>query len=654
MNRWRQIGLLVAAVCIMGTQILWAAESHRDYGRMGPMLRQKLSGGASALSGAAAGEAGQPEAGLPAEPVKVIVTLRGDPLQPLPDELREALRQRVAKLGGRTGEAAFNRVQVWIDPAQIEALLAWEEIRRIELPHRPRLNAITSEGVAVMAANQWQLGGRDGTGVKAGVIDVGFQGYAALLGTELPSEVTTQALGSLDDFESTVHGVACAEILHDVAPGAALYLVNITDVEVGFHTAVAWLEAQGVEVVSCSTVLNILYLCQSAYLALIFSLDAADIEAEFVYFEEVEAQWNASINRLIAGGTTWVQAGGNYGRQQWVGRFADTDGDAFLNFTAGENFNEIELPARFRFGQDAYVLMTWEPDAGQVALSDYDLFIVDSQGNLADFSTIDQALLPQGIEACRFVPLPGERYFAYVEQFSGGPQPIRLLLGLSDFAIFNRFTPEGTVSLSPPADNPEVLTAGAVAFDAPAVLEPFSSQGPGVAGVLKPELVAPDGVATASYFPAPFLGTSAAAPHVAGLGALAKQANPQFTPAQIKAFLQSNAVDLGPGGPDNRYGSGLAFLPDLDPCAGYDDARAILHLPCLGVGGSFFWLDLEPTAGIWGVAGFGIRAVTDTCAEFTPGDGRLRIPCLNLGSAAYRVEMGLSGSGLQLIDFEEN
>jgi hypothetical protein len=49
-----------------------------------------------------------------------------------------------------------------------------------------------------------------------------------------------------------------------------------------------------------------------------------------------------------------------------------------------------------------------------------------------------------------------------------------------------------------------------------------------------------------------------AAPHVTGIAALIKAANPGFTPAQLRTRLEQGAVDLGPPGRDDRYGFGVA------------------------------------------------------------------------------------------------
>src|SRR5262245_8056876 len=64
-------------------------------------------------------------------------------------------------------------------------------------------------------------------------------------------------------------------------------------------------------------------------------------------------------------------------------------------------------------------------------------------------------------------------------------------------------------------------------------------------------------VTGAGGFPSQFCGTSASAPHVAGVVALLLQTRPALTTAQVLFALQSTAADRGSGGFDNTYGSGL-------------------------------------------------------------------------------------------------
>ncbi|MEZ5391660.1 MAG: S8 family serine peptidase [Bryobacterales bacterium] len=84
---------------------------------------------------------------------------------------------------------------------------------------------------------------------------------------------------------------------------------------------------------------------------------------------------------------------------------------------------------------------------------------------------------------------------------------------------------------------------------------PFSSRGPGIGGVLKPEIVAPgafiysaaqrfdpNGDAFSETGFESVDGTSFAAPFVAGAAALVWQANPQFNSAQVKSALVNTAA----------------------------------------------------------------------------------------------------------------
>jgi hypothetical protein len=122
-------------------------------------------------------------------------------------------------------------------------------------------------------------------------------------------------------------------------------------------------------------------------------------------------------------------------------------------------------------------------------------------------------------------------------------------------------------SVTEPASAPSVFAAGAVCWAA-VTAEPFSSQGPTIDGRIKPDIAGPDNVSSFMYGnftsctgASGFAGTSAASPHVAGAAALVLGANPTYTPAQIKAHLQTNSTDLGPAGADKAYGSGLVMLP---------------------------------------------------------------------------------------------
>lgn len=96
-------------------------------------------------------------------------------------------------------------------------------------------------------------------------------------------------------------------------------------------------------------------------------------------------------------------------------------------------------------------------------------------------------------------------------------------------------------------------------------LSPFSSRGPSACDsiAIKPNICAP-GQEVFSIVGSQYLykytylnGTSFAAPYVAGLVALIKQANPTLTPDEIKTIIQETAADAGQPGPDYGYGYGV-------------------------------------------------------------------------------------------------
>jgi subtilase family protein len=86
---------------------------------------------------------------------------------------------------------------------------------------------------------------------------------------------------------------------------------------------------------------------------------------------------------------------------------------------------------------------------------------------------------------------------------------------------------------------------------------------------------------------AAFSGTSAAAPQIAGVCALIKEACPRLTPAEIKDILQRTARDVTTGTCNPRPGMGNAAAPGPDLATGFglvDAQRAVLmaKVRCLG------------------------------------------------------------------------
>jgi len=231
-------------------------------------------------------------------------------------------------------------------------------------------------------------------------------------------------------------------------------------------------------------------------------------------------------------------------------------------------YNQIHIPPVSQSYLDAmcetYVLMTWGSGDTYSTNDDYDLWILDGDENVVVSSMIQQdSSFPHGMEMCRFSPQAGKTYAVAIYRFQGtSSREITLELYDECLEYLDCHNPEKTILSATPAENLNAITVGAVSWSSPDRIERISGQGPTAHGIAKPDLVAPTNVTTSD--PGYECGaTSCATPHVAGVCALVKQAYPSWSPGQIKSSLESNAIDLGPAGKDNTYGSGRVSLAGI-------------------------------------------------------------------------------------------
>jgi subtilisin family serine protease len=468
-----------------------------------------------------------------------------------------AVRKLVGAVGGEvTGRADKGRLlQAWVPAGALQRLAADPIVQMLRRPGElVPLDALsTTEGLSVLKGDDWHAKGFAGAGVKVAVIDVGFTGYTALLGTDLPATVVAKNFrdGETDAQVdgSDTHGTACAEIIYDVAPAAQLYLVKIGS-DVDLEEAVTWLKTQQVDIISMS--LGVGEMTPG---------DGTGMYADL-------------ISGARAAGILWVNSAGNSREMHWGGSFQDTNADNWHEFDPSQSDSNVNwfyqsdgVGFSFPIGAQIIVQLRW--DDWTAVNQDFDLHLyrktetewvhVASSENVQDGSPgqrpterIDHTTTVEGVFAVAIWRHSATRN-VNMDIFTSNSAFKRL-----DKVVYAR-------SLTAPADVPAALTVAAVGVQSPFAQEYYSSQGPtngpggtATGGQLKPDIVAYAGVSTEGI--PTFFGTSAAAPPVAGAAAVALSAYPTFTPVQLRSFLTGRAVDQGAAGPDTRYGYGRLSL----------------------------------------------------------------------------------------------
>ena len=392
---------------------------------------------------------------------------------------------------------------------------------------------VTSEGVKVIGADKWQAAGYTGQGIKVGVLDQGFDGYRDLLDRELPVTVTAQSFvpGIAPDQTGIAHGTAVAEVIHDVAPDAELYLAYYDGGDVSMGNAVEWLLRQGVHIISHSAG------------GLAAPLDGTGRDADLV--------------KLSAdNGALWINSAGNNGAQHYRGAYTDTNNDHIHEFAPDKTLLAFQADP----DSPSQIVLTWN-DWQPGGTQDLDLYLLDSDGNIIASARNSRENDRPPVEQIVYQFDEARTYYLNVTAIDV-TQPVTLNLFVHQTSQLELADPNN--SLATPGDAREALTVGAVNWRS-LQLEPFSSRGPTADGRLKPDLVGPDGVSNATYAPQEFFGTSAATPHIAGAAALVWSAYPPATTAEIHNFLIANAIDLGAVGPDEDTGAGLLLLADPPP-----------------------------------------------------------------------------------------
>lgn len=551
----------------------------------------------------------------------VEVTSRGTVLLDLRARDAQQAAKQVRNLGATVTQTwpAFGTVRADVPIGKVEQLAALPQVDRVDLASdsttgdltgpvtplpgtaskadqpgarpaatAPAATTVVSEGVQSHGVDTATARtGVTGAGVKLCALSDGVDGLTqAQQAGELPA---VDVLPYQQGWGS--EGTAMLEILHDVAPGAQL----------GFATAV---------LSDASFAENIKALRSTAHCDII--VDDVLYYNESPFQDGIIAQ---AVNDVTADGALFFSSAGNQGNvaegtaAHWEGNFvagghiAGIDGTVH-SFDPGPGV-QLADPLYEYSNWGAPATLFWSDPLGRSA-NDYDLYLIDQQGNVVGFSQNPQTGTQDPYE--RLSLQSGAGYRLVVIKVSGADRY------LSVEAFRSRFSPSSdglrafatpgelrghaaaenaiAVAAAPaaaafdqvlPGDPPNPTGPYPGAFTSQTQVERFTSDGPrrvfyrpdgspitpgnvsATGGTVRqtPTITAADGVSTSTPGFSPFFGTSAAAPHAAAIAGLIKSGRPTLPAAEIRREISASALDILTPGWDNVSGSGVMMADTL-------------------------------------------------------------------------------------------
>ncbi len=419
--------------------------------------------------------------------------------------------------------------------------------------------------------------GVSGSGIKVGVLsdslDNGNGIYSDAVSSGDVSPVTV--ISGQSGGSGSGEGLAMLEVVHHLAPGAQLYFATGASGEGQFADNIIALQQAGCKVI----------------------IDDEAYPDEPPFQDDIVAQ---AINTVTANGVMYFSCAANFGNlasgtsSVWENDFAssgsnDTGDGLTHEFDAnGDELNSVQAQS----GQTT-VSLFWSDPLGRSS-NDYDLFIVDPNGNIVASSTnrqtgsqdpYEQADAADG-DSVAIVQHSGAGRYLHVDLDA---QHSSLNYATNDRtrghnAAANAFcvaaTPAAAGSGSGPSGpypNPFSSSDQVETFsnDGPrhifynpdgSAITPNNLSGTGGTVLYKPDFTAADGttttmtqseVGTGKEALSPFFGTSCAAPHAGAIAALVLSYNPSLTRAQLSSILKNSATDILGSGYDIDSGAGI-------------------------------------------------------------------------------------------------
>ena len=565
----------------------------------------------------------------------------------------QQLKSALESLGLQRAAVYANDVGGWLPVAQLQAAAARAEVHSLRAAmSRTRTGAVTSQGdFAQYSAAVRSSDSVSGSGITVGVLSdsydcyavyaepgsgvpasgnagYAYNGFTATAATDvstadLPSSVTVLEEADCMNYGAPLQtpfgdeGRAMLQIVHDVAPGAALAFYTAQNSEADFANGIGALATAGAKVIAD----DVGYFDEPFYQDGLVAQAIDTVEGNGVaYFSAAGNDAGASYENIAPSFATLATTG-------------SAAGEHLLNFDTSGATTTTSLPvtlAPMIPGDLTAIVVEWDqpyvtgaPNSGG-ATSQIDVCVTGATAEYTIENNDGNAVTCTGPNAAGVDPVQiliianpanatastPQETLNLVIGLAGGTTPGRVKVavltdGQTDPPPLSRFATNSATLQGHPGAAGAAAVGAAFYFQtpgcgtSPAVIEPYSSQGG--APILfnttgarlatqvirqKPDFTAPDGgndtflgitlaaagitgtngllsttIAACQNDPSypNFFGTSAATPHVASIAALMLQANSALTPTQIYTALRSSALPMG-GTTEPNFTSGFGFV----------------------------------------------------------------------------------------------
>jgi subtilisin family serine protease len=387
----------------------------------------------------------------------------------------------------------------------------------------------------------------------------------------------------------TDEGRAMLQIIHDIAPGAELFFYGLGQswTETNLAAAIRDLRDQGAQIIVD---------------------DLTALSAPFFEDGVVTAAIDEVVNQ---DNVTYITSAGNEGRRSYESTFSPGSSTQIIPgtfaiphlFAPGDYKQSITIPS----GGSISIVLQWTEPYSPPPEFRFNLYLVDSAGQNQFPLVTGSPLNP--VRSLIFNNSGSNTEFDLMIAYIGTVPPAQAVqlkyyeaasssLAPEFNAVFNEYLTNSSTIFAH-ANSEYAITVGAADYrNTPAfgqavpIVTDYSSAGgtpiifpvPETGLRPKPDIVGPDNGNTTFFleeylgvYPAldpendglpNFAGTSAAAPHIAGLVALMLQANPSLTPAQVKQALIDSAIDMDDPSTTSfdtgfDYGTGHGFVDGL-------------------------------------------------------------------------------------------